>query len=447
MTEMLIVNRLCVNNFPTYIVGGHVRDMFLDRESHDIDIATLATPDQIIELFKDCKIKTVGKSFNVVLVDDIEVATFRSEICNGLSDKNIKVEYAKSIVDDLSRRDLTINSIAYCIITGEIIDPFNGQNDIKNKIIRFTGDPERRIMEDPNRIIRACRFKALIDGEFDPDTKEALVKYAHLLMEFVDKDRIKLEIVKCLSSVKRSSLFFNALREIDALQYIFPSLDLTYDYNVKEDHGKYHGESILEHSLMCGDNLSTRKPLLKLAGYLHDVGKPLTCKLVDDNMCFRKHEDVGECYSEIDLRKNGFSNKEVSYISSLVGLHMRSFKTPKAVRKTLVKLDSLNINWKDLFQLKMADSEANLRNTSGYKKETVKEVCLRIFSELYVKQHRVNQFADLNIDGKEIMEILDIPPGNTVGQIKNWLFELVLDDPSLNDNVQLRKIVKSGRRI
>ncbi len=340
-----ILDILCKSGYKSFIVGGYVRDLFLGHKSNDIDIVTSAKPNEVENLFKNRKIKTVGKSFNVVLVDDIEVATFRSDKYSGLSNKNVEISYTDTICNDLSRRDLTINSIAYCPFTGKIIDPFNGLNDIKNKIIKFTGTPEKRILEDPTRIIRACRFKALINGEFDKETKEALIKYAHLLMEFVDKERIKLEIMKSMN-IQNASLFFKALREIGALQYIFESLDNTFDYNNKEDHGKYHNESIIDHCMMCGDNITTRKPLLKLASYLHDIGKPLTYHIESqtNNISFHKHEDIGECYSELELIKLRFSIKDTKYIKSLIKLHMRNFKTPRAIRRTLSALNDNGIS-------------------------------------------------------------------------------------------------------
>ncbi len=436
ITVEYIIKKLCSNNFKTYIVGGAVRDFLLGTEPKDIDIATSAHPSKIVELFKDYKIKIIGKSFNVVLIEDIEVATFRTDIYLGLSDKNVKIKIAKTIKEDLSRRDLTINSQALCQYTGEIIDPYHGQDDLKNRIIRFVGSPERRIFEDPNRIIRACRFLALIGGKFHKDTKQALINFAHLIPEFVAPERIRIEIIKAMS-IQKASLFFNALYQIGALNYIFESLENCYAY---KDHGPYHKESIIEHNYICGDKLSTKKPLLKLAGYLHDVGKPISCiwNFETKDLKFNKHEKTGSKCVKCELTHLKFSLKEINYITSLINFHMRNFKTPKAIRRTLRKLNEQNIKWKDLYQLKLADSFANLKK-GGYSKEQIKEQVLNIKFEINKKPP--NKFEDLNIDGNEIMRITKLKPCRKIGIIKEQLLNIIVDNPNLNTKEKLEELV------
>jgi len=435
-TREYIIERLCDCGFDTYIVGGAVRDLLRGAPSDDEDIVTAALPDQVEEIFKDHEIKTVGKSFKVVLVDGHEVATFRTDRYAGLSDKKVDIKVAKDIYEDLERRDLTINSAAFCQYTGDIIDPYHGKNDLEKRIIRFVGDPEKRIFEDPNRIIRACRFLALIDGKFEKKTKEALINFAHLIPEFVDPDRINKEIMKTMVRVKKSSLFFHALHEIGALEYIFLSLDDCYAY---EDHGRWHTESVIEHSYICGDHLPIRKPLLKLTGYLHDVGKPGSCEWnpKTKDLRFHGHAQKGAECLECELRKLRFSNKEIKYITSLTKIHMRNFKTPKATRKTLKVLTDHNLNWKDYLQLKMADSRANL--TKGpYPKGKVRQVVTQIMFE--IKRKSPNKFEDLAIDGNDIMRITGLQPGPEVGIIKQGLMDIVIDNPDLNDLETLERL-------
>src|SRR4030042_3909609 len=154
-----IIGRLLEGGHEAYMVGGAVRDYLLGKKPNDTDIATNARPEKIIELFKDRNVNEVGKSFGVVLVDGIEVATYRSDRYFGLNDKNVKIEYADSIVEDLARRDFTINAMALDL-NGNLIDPFGGKKDLEDGIVKFVGDPNSRIYEDPNRIVRACRFAA-----------------------------------------------------------------------------------------------------------------------------------------------------------------------------------------------------------------------------------------------------------------------------------------------
>ena len=434
-----ILKELCNNGYESYIVGGYVRDLFLDKNSTDIDITTSAKPKNIKSIFRENKLKFIGKSFNIVLVDNIEVATFRKDVYHGLSDKNVEITFAKTIIEDLKRRDLTINSMAYCTFTGEVIDPFNGIKDLKNKIIRFNGKPEDRIKEDPNRIIRACRFKALIGGEFEQETKNALIEYAHLVSEFVNSERIRIEILKAMN-IQKASLFFKALREINALQYIFPSLDTVFDYDDPYLHGPYHDESIIDHCLMCGDVLPTRNKLLKLTGYLHDIGKPLSCRYNNDKkrFVFYDHEKYGKECALKELRKLKFSNLEVHYISNLIRLHMRIFHTEKSIRKILFHLINIKINWKHLYQLKLADNKSNMKSNVK-SKNTIQRECLMIFDEIYKKK---NIFSNLNLSTKDIMDIKGIEPSKFVGKIKGFLIKMIIEHPELNNKENLTQLVE-----
>ncbi len=436
-TPEYIIEKLCSNNFETYIVGGAVRDLLLGIDPKDEDIVTSAAPSEIINLFKNKhSIKTVGKLFNVILIDNIEVATFRTDQYSGLSDKKVKVEIANTIEEDLARRDLTINSQALCHYTGDIIDPYHGQKDLKNRVIRFVGCPEKRIFEDPNRIVRACRILALINGKFHINTKKALINFAHLIPEFISPERINIEIIKAMSNQK-ASLFFDALHQIGALEYIFESLDNCYAY---ESHGPHHSESIIQHCYMCGDKLSTKKPLLKLAGYLHDVGKPSACTWnpKTKDLKFKAHSHLGaECVKK-ELTNLKFSTKEIEYITSLVDLHMRSFKTPKAIRRTLKSLSDYNIKWKDLYQLRIADRLSNLKKNKSGLKEKVKEQILKIRFE--INRKTPCKFEDLNIDGNDIMRITGLRPCRQIGIIKEYLLNLTVDEPDLNSKDMLEKI-------
>ena len=230
-TPTYIIQKLCDFGYDTYIVGGAVRDLLAGKNPADIDIATSANFNQIEKLFKGHKIATGGTYFKVAFVDGIEVGTFRKDVYNGLSDKDVKVIEAKTILEDLARRDLTINSMAFCQFTGDIIDPYKGRDDLKKRKIKFVGDAALRIYEDPNRIVRACRFLAVIDGIFDPETKKALKKLGHFVRDHVALERIRVEVLKAMKT-RHASVFFNALHEIDVLQYIFPSLDCCYYFDV-----------------------------------------------------------------------------------------------------------------------------------------------------------------------------------------------------------------------
>ncbi|MBW2012167.1 MAG: CCA tRNA nucleotidyltransferase, partial [Deltaproteobacteria bacterium] len=176
-TVYKIIETLCKNGFEAYLAGGCVRDMLMGIEPSDFDVVTDARPDVIKALFRGRRVTVAGRNFSVCIVDGIEVATYRRGRVCSMADPKRNIALSDNIHDDLKRRDLSINSMAFCPYSGDIIDDFNGVDDLKNKVIRFTENPTDRIKEDPCRILRACRFLSKIEGRFDPATFDALCCY------------------------------------------------------------------------------------------------------------------------------------------------------------------------------------------------------------------------------------------------------------------------------
>ncbi|MGD2071931.1 MAG: CCA tRNA nucleotidyltransferase [Candidatus Thorarchaeota archaeon] len=437
-TPEYIISKLCKLGYETYVVGGAVRDFLQCKTPTDEDIVTKATPKEVSRIFRKHRIAYGGTYFRVTFVDGIEVATFRKDIYKGLNDKNVTVVPAETILEDLNRRDLTINAIAWCQFTGRLIDPHHGVDDLYRKKIRFVGDPIKRIFEDPNRIIRACRFLAVIDGEFGNKDLEALKQSSFMVDKHVAKERIREEVLKSMKA-RNASTFFHALHRIDALKYIFPMLDCCYQ--LEDFHGLHHRESIITHSYVAGDSISTKYPLLKLATYLHDIGKFRACHWnpKTSDLKFTSHDKIGAEIISEELWNLKFSKKEIEYITALIRLHMNNFLTPKAIRKTVRKLNEHNIPYKDLYRLKLADSNANIwKGTLPLSR--IKEELALIEKSLNIKSS--NRFDQLAINGKNIMEISGLKPGPEIGKIKNILLECVLDEPELNNEVSLKTIVE-----
>ena len=434
-TATSIVRCLCEEGWDAYIAGGAARDILSGETPLDYDVVTEAPYEVVKDLFSNRKVSLVGASFKVCIVDGVEVATYRKDEYFGLSAKNSQISEAETIREDLARRDLTINSLAFCPYSGDIVDEYGGIDDLRNRIIRFTGDPEQRIHEDPCRILRACRFKAKIDGEFNPDTFQALKKYSPLVKEHVTPERIRLEILKAMK-YKKPSIFFDALYEIGILDYIFPSLNACYGH----EGGQFHGESIDEHIKIVGDSISTRNPLLRLAGFLHDSGKPATAKSEGGLLSFISHEEVGADIVEAELKRLKFSMKETTYIRGLILHHMRSFEnlsTPKSVRKMLKTFHEEDVNWKDWIQLRIADRKGNTKK-DGYDRSKIKDIVLAIRNELKPASFPTAfSIKDLAVDGNDIMKVLNIKPGPEVGRILKGLLEFVLDDPESNTRDKL----------
>lgn len=413
-----IIERLCDCGYHAYITGGAVRDQLAGLPSKDEDIVTNATPEEIEKVFLGHDVKFVGKQFLVTLVDGVEVATYRKDKYNGLSDKNCEVSFVETLEEDLGRRDITINSLAYCEYTGEIIDLYGGQDDLKKRIIRFVNNPKDRIHEDPNRIIRTCRFLAKIDGKLECKTFEALCEHSHYVRDYVAKERIRLEILKALELLK-PSLFFQTLFEIGALQYIFPSMIPCAAHH----HGKHHREDIFTHLMIVGDSISAKYPLLRLAGYLHDVGKP---ESYSDDGRFIGHERVGADIVVKELQDLRFSIDEVSKISNLIKCHMYSIKdiSPKSIRKLLAYLNSLELDYSEFLRLRIADRVGNLAKTNLTLDE-IKEMLSR-FKKVINEESPLN-IKNLAINGDDVMNVLNLVPGKKVGEVLRSLFEYIIE--------------------
>jgi tRNA nucleotidyltransferase/poly(A) polymerase len=429
MEVSYIIERLCDCGYHAYITGGAVRDALAGLPSKDEDIVTNATPEEIEKVFLGHDVKFVGKQFLVTLVDGVEVATYRKDTYGGFSDKNCEVSFVETLGEDLGRRDITINSLAYCEYTGEVIDLYGGQDDLKKKIIKFVNNPKERIHEDPNRIIRACRFLAKIDGRFECKTFEALCEYSHYVRDYVAKERIRLEILKALE-LPKPSLFFQALFEINALQYIFPSMIPCADHH----HGKHHREDIFTHLMIVGDSISPKYPLLRLSGYLHDVGKP---ESYSDDGKFINHENVGAEIIIKELQDLRFSIDEVSKVSNLIKCHMYSIKdiSPKSIRKLLVFLNELGLNYSEFLRLRIADRIGNLAKPNFTLKE-IKEVLLKFKN--VINEKTPFSVKSLMINGDDVMNLLNLVPGKKVGEILKMLFEYVLENgPEYNTREKL----------
>jgi len=435
MEHLKIIERLCSSGYPTYTVGGSIRDDLSGIDSSDYDITTKATPDEILALFPDRNTKEVGKSFGVVLIDGIEVATFRKDrhlVIGGA--RQCDVTYADTIFEDLSRRDLTINAIAICEKSGEIIDNNNGVGDLKNKIIRFVGDPRTRIEEDPCRILRSCRFVAKTEGKFEEYTLKALQEFADYVPKYVSNERVRAEILKAMQ-LPVPSLFFSALALTGVLKYILPELDKC----VGHYHGVHHKEDIFEHSMIVGDSISPKFPLVRLAGYLHDIGKPIAFVENGDGS-FIKHESIGERLVKDSLKTLKFSKEEVEKVAGLVRFHMAGSLTygvsDRAIRRFRKKLADRGVDPREWLRVRIGDRKGNIKRNPFTLTEIRDRVLMVGIKE--VEEEQVFSVKDLAINGNDIMERFEIRPCKLVGELLKSLLDFVVDSGGeFNNRVDL----------
>lgn len=455
-----IAEKLRDNGFEVYVVGGYVRDLLLKIESSDIDLVTNAKPDELESLFSKDNINCVGTNFKVTIINNIEVATYRKDYYLGYHDTLVDVGYADTIEEDLARRDLTINAMALNPFTDEIIDPFGGKKDLKDRLIKFVGEPYKRIQEDPIRILRACRFIAIIDGKFDVKTFEAMRGRTYRLTNS-PRERFQIEIMKSMKAEKASK-FFNALRHTGLLQMVFGQA--MFDM-IGLDGGPHHNETVWEHSMMCGDAIETDNAILKLSGYLHDIGKPLAYKLCCDGH-FTNHHRVGIEIAQEVLSALKFTTEQTNFVCDCIYFHMSNMDRDgkdKTFRRLLNKIaskkKSVTFTYEDLIDIRLADRKANKKTTPdpdvisiGYPANMMMVGHNNIFIDhntLETKEDLLSRFdniiateqafsiKDLNINGHDVMEIMDIKPSPEVKFYLDSLLEMVLNEPELNNREDL----------
>lgn len=429
-----IIYALLSSGYDAYVVGGCIRDIFLSKVLKDVDIATNATPDELVKLFKDHNVRCQGSSFLVVSVDGFDVATYRKDVYNDGLASDCVVERVKTIEEDLGRRDFTINAIAFDPLHKVLIDPYGGVSDLYTRKLRFVGDPEVRIKESYERILRACRFCInLGQVAFDKFTLEAIFDNTELL-KLLPKEKIALEVEKAMKH-QRASVFFEALYKVGALKYIFPSLVPCWT----QDGGPHHAETVFKHNMEVGDALSTKNWRLKLAGYLHDVGKPPCAKIAAETMAlrFRNHPEEGARLVYNELRELKFSNKTVEYVSSLIRLHMTSMHEDflkRAVKRFMVKLENRSLDYRDWMRLLIADRKGNYKSPNFTFGEIRNR--LRGIHKLFLEE-RMFSLKNLAINGKDVLDVTGLQPGPIIGIILNKLFDDCFINPDHNNKEYL----------
>jgi tRNA nucleotidyltransferase (CCA-adding enzyme) len=440
-TVYKIIETLCKNGFEAYLAGGCVRDMLMGIEPSDFDVVTDARPDVIKALFRGRRVTVAGRSFNVCIVDGIEVATYRRGRFCSMADPKRNMALSDNIHDDLKRRDLSINAMAFCPYSGDIIDDFNGVDDLKNKVIRFTENPADRIKEDPCRILRACRFLSKIEGRFDPATFDALCRYKTFVKRFVAPERVRLEILKSLE-YDRPSIFFKALHDIGVLGDILPCLEKCFGL----DGGPDHNETVFDHCMKVGDALPAKSILLRLAGFFHDVGKAETAAFKNGKPVFINHEKAIDGLLS-DLMALKFSTDELTFVKNLITIHMRrvdSDTSSKAVRRLIVTLREKGISYTDFLRFKIANRKGNAAKPDFTLSE-IKSMAAKFRAELSGETRRAFEKKDLAVTGFDVMRILGVPAGPVVGQTLQTLMDAVIDDPALNTYEKLTRLIKQGQ--
>jgi poly(A) polymerase len=376
-----IVQTLRQHGFQAYLAGGCVRDFLLQREPADYDVATSATPAQVMGGFPDAY--AVGAQFGVVLVplpeeqrasaEDlqksdfqktraVEVATFRSDL--GYSDgrRPDEVRFTQDPREDVARRDFTINGMLLDPASGEVLDFVGGRKDLEAGIIRTIGDPQQRFAEDKLRMLRAVRFAARFEYAIEAETMAAIQRRAYEI-QVVSRERVRDELTKMLTE-RHGRRAFYLLDESRLLKEVLPEISAMKGI---EQPAQFHPEGdVFEHTLLLLDNLPHPcPPTLAWGALLHDVGKPATFRLAPDRIRFDNHVDVGVKIAEEICERLRFSKDNTEQVLALVDNHMRFGHVTRMKESTLKKFLRVP-RFNEHLALHRADSLASHGNLSTY---------------------------------------------------------------------------------
>jgi poly(A) polymerase len=315
-----IVTKLQENGFEAYFAGGYVRDMLLEKEHSDVDIATSANPDEVESLFKNTR--PIGKQFGIILVIEedkgFEVATFRRE-SDYIDNRRPSTIHFTSAEVDAKRRDFTINGLFYDPIKRRVLDFVGGREDIKKKTVRFIGEADSRINEDHLRLVRAIRFKITLGFQYEKTTFDAVRNLSSLIRN-VSVERLREELNKILSSPNRhqglvelseSKILINIIPELESLKGVPQPIE-------------YHHEGdVFTHTYLALKSLPPETPAyLALAVLLHDIGKPKTIQRIDGKISFHHHAVLSAQMAQEIMRRLKYSNVEINQVCYLVENHM-----------------------------------------------------------------------------------------------------------------------------
>lgn len=436
---LTIIQNLQDSGFEAYLVGGCVRDLLMEKTPKDWDITTNAKPEQIQKIFKK---SIYENSFGTVVIltesedqslKTVEITPYRLEA--KYSDKRHpdSVRFSESLNDDLSRRDFTINAIALKTLgkKHEIIDLYNGQKDIKDKVIRTVGNPDERFSEDALRIIRAIRFMAELNFKIEEKTEESIMKLGNII-NMVSKERIRDDLIKIIMSKNPDKAFYK-MQELGILKIILP--ELSEGWGITQN--KHHIFTVFDHNINALMHaVSKNWPLdVRIASLFHDIGKPRAKQGEGPDSTFYNHEVIGAKMAGAIFRRLKFPVKTSEKVIKLIRWHLFFSDTEKitlsAVRRVVRNVGEENI-W-DLMKVRFSDRV-------GMGRPKAEPYRLRKYESMIEEALRNPISAKmLAIKGEDIMRIAKIKQSPKVGFILNILLEEVLDNPELNTKEYLEK--------
>ena len=429
-----VLNKLYEHKYESFLVGGCIRNMLLEKDVKDWDVTTQAKPSEVINIFeKEHHVIPTGIKHGTVTVIineiPIEITTYRTdgEYSNNRHPDSVK--FFSIVKDDVDRRDFTINGLLY---NGhDVVDCVGGLKDLNQRKIRAIGNADDRFSEDSLRMMRCIRFSCQLGFDIVKSTIQSIERNAELIKN-VSKERIRDELIKILMSDKPSK-GIGLLAKTNLLKYILPELQICVGFN---QHNKHHNKNVFNHILKVLENTPAVLNL-RLAALFHDVSKPETFSMDENGGHFYSHHKVGADKTREIMKRLKFDNETIDNVCILVYEHMSRFPKLRegSVKKLLRRLEKHNVE--DLINLMIADI---IGSKPPYDFENV--VLLKNELKRIIETKEPIAINQLAINGHDLIE-LGIKPGKRMGKILNELLQLAMDKPEMNTKDQLLSIAIS----
>lgn len=433
----LIIKKLHKCSYEAYIVGGCVRDSLLKRKPEDWDITTNASPNEVMNLFESSGYKIIptgikhGTVTIVIKNTSFELTTYR--IDGKYSDKRHpdEVKFTGSLKEDLSRRDFTINALAYNEEEG-LIDYFDGISDLKNKIVKCVGDPMKRFSEDALRMMRAYRFAAELNFKIEKSTEDAAF-FLNNNIKNISMERIRNEFSKMLLSDNLSQIC--SLNKCGILKYFIPEYDIC---EKSEQNNPYHIYGVGRHLIESAQNIDKNLPL-RLTMLLHDIAK-LECKTADKSGIdhFYCHSYVSCQMAETVLKRMKYDNTTINKVTTLIKYHDAQITDSNQIKRLLNKIGEKN--FRDLLKVKEADIKA--QNPEFYESRHIELLNAENKLNIILREKQCFKLKDLKINGKDLID-MGFSKGEKIGTVLNKLLNLVIENPELNDREYLLNFART----
>lgn len=425
------LNMLNNNNYEAYIVGGCVRDFILGKTPYDYDITTNALPSQTEEVFKNFRIIETGIKHGTVtvIIDNmsLEITTFRIDGEYADNRHPLSVSYTSKLNDDLSRRDFTMNAIAYNPLYG-FKDPFNGQKDIAYNNIVCVGNPQERFNEDALRIMRGIRFSSQLGFLIEKNTSDHIFKQKNLLQN-ISAERIQSELDKLLTG---SNVYDVLMKYSSVIEVFIPEIHNSIGFEQKS---KYHIYTVWEH-IAVAVSKSYNDRIIRLALLLHDIGKPFSFQEDDNCRHFKGHAAVSAEMAEKILKRLKYDNFTINRVVTLVAHHSDCLDTNRAIKRELSRIGA-----DAFFQLIEVKKGDNLAKKEFCYERIPKLDNIKMIAEKFIEENSCLKVSDLKVNGNDMKKIGY--KGKQIGDILNMMLDNIIDEKLDNNYDDLINFAKS----